>query len=277
MDVVVVTPIGHEHYVDVAVANPGAPSYVYGLVADRFIERKLGSGFVKGSAADQRGAQKYSRALTCLSAAQLAGFTAFSIEISGVLGNSADAFLKSMQLSHAARVGEGAPEAYKALYGKFLLELGMILARGTARILRASRAKVCYRARDGEVGLNEVAGFFDAAEEAAGLGMGFDDEDLLAGLVAGGQVPPIEAREAADAREEVDGHDRADFGHQAGLGGSGDILSEDGNDAHDDGSSNDGEHGRGTPDGHILAPAYVAPYFDPYEDLYEDGYGPLLL
>jgi hypothetical protein len=136
-----VTPEGAEHFTDVAMANPCAPAYVFGSGSHKFIEKKAGSGFVKGSAAQQ---SVYFIALKCLSAAQLAGFADFSVETTGVMGTSAKTFLQAMEQCHAARLGDGAKRVYRKLYVKFLLELGMILARGTARILRATRSKVCH-------------------------------------------------------------------------------------------------------------------------------------
>jgi hypothetical protein len=99
------------------------------------------------------------------------------------MGTSAEAFLQAMEQCHAARLGDGAPRVYRKLYVKFLLELGMILTRGTARILRAARSKVRHRAREGAVAIDEFDGFFDG--EAPGLGVGFEDEDGHARLDAG--------------------------------------------------------------------------------------------
>jgi hypothetical protein len=185
VDIIVVTPEGAEHFIDVAVVNQCAPAYVFGSGSQKFVEKKAGSGFVKGSAAEQKRVAKSVIALKCLSAAQMAGFADFSVETTGVMGTTAEAFLQAMEQCHAARIGDGAPRLYRKLYVKFLLELGMILARGTARILRATRSKVRHRAREGAVAMDEFDGFFDAAEEAPGLGVGFEDEDEHARLDAG--------------------------------------------------------------------------------------------
>jgi hypothetical protein len=109
VDIIVVTPEGDGHFIDVAVVNQCAPAYVFGSGSQKFIEKKAGSGFVKGSAAQQ---SVYFIALKCLSAAQLAGFADFSVETTGVMGTSAKTFLQAMEQCHAARLASSMSSSF---------------------------------------------------------------------------------------------------------------------------------------------------------------------
>jgi hypothetical protein len=69
-------------------------------------ERRAGSSFVRGSAAEQKSTAKRSLALSCLDGNQLASVVPFSPKTTGLCSESADDFLKAM---------DGAPAEFRNL------------------------------------------------------------------------------------------------------------------------------------------------------------------
>jgi hypothetical protein len=103
-------------------------------------------------------------------------------------------------------------------------QLGMILALGTARILRATRSKVRHRAREGAVAMDEFDGFFDAAEGAPGLGVGFEDEDEHARLDAGILNLDVGAGNMGAAVEGAEDAAAGEVGHPPFIFPHGDVA-----------------------------------------------------
>lgn len=146
LDLVVTTALGEEHIVDVTICNTMARSVVYGFrPAAPLTATGEGAAFVAGWAADQASKGKFSKAQRTLSPAQLARFTPFAVEVTGRLGGEAEALLKTMELCHNTRVGDGAQELFRPIKSNLLLELGMVIARGTARVMRKVRKAVVVR------------------------------------------------------------------------------------------------------------------------------------
>ena len=67
------------------------------------------------------------------------------MELTGRLGGAARDFLKKMELCHNTRLGDSGPAAFRKLRVKLFLEFGMVLARGTAKILEVARDKIRRR------------------------------------------------------------------------------------------------------------------------------------
>ena len=162
-DILVTTALGEEYIIDVAVANCMSNTYVYGDDTHQLIPAEKGAAFEPGFAAEQRSADKRRYALTCLSPEQLARFIPFSVEMTGRLGEDAIGFMTLMQQCHNTRVGDGAPALFRKLKASLFLELGMILARGTARIMETSRGEVRRRAHP-VYAVGDDEDFFDALD-----------------------------------------------------------------------------------------------------------------
>jgi hypothetical protein len=56
------------------------------------------------------------------------------METTGRTGNSADAFMGAMEQCYNTRMGDGAPGLFLKIKSAYFMELGMILARGSAKI-----------------------------------------------------------------------------------------------------------------------------------------------
>jgi hypothetical protein len=161
IDIIVTTALGETYYVDTTVVNPGAKAYVHGADLG-LVGRRLGSSYVPGHAVEVKGAWKQQVHLQRLSPAQMAGFAPFAVETSGRLGQAAVAFLQKMEQCHNARLGDAAAGAMRKRRAWFLIELGMAVTRGTAKVLSMARAKIRLR-RD--------------AAQVDGEGLFFDDEE----------------------------------------------------------------------------------------------------
>jgi hypothetical protein len=189
IDIIVKTALGETFYVDTTVVNPGAKKYVYGD-AGELINARAGSSYIQGYAAETRSALKQRDHLQRLDPAQLAGFVPFAVETSGRMGQAAVAFLQTMEQCHNARVGDAGPGAMRKRRAWFDLELGMAVARGTAKVLVSSRAKLHHRRDVAQVVADDVS---------------FDDEEgppydyRLANAVAGG------VRHSGNVQEYQDG------------------------------------------------------------------------
>ena len=181
IDIIVTTALGEEYMLDVAVVNAMAKSYVHGNEATQLIPRKEGAAFVPGWAAEQKSLAKRSNALNFLSADQLPRFVPFSVEPMGRLGEAARGFVTLMEQCHSARIGDGAPALFRKLRAQLFLDLGMILARGAARILDAARAECRLHQHQGGGGGDEEEGYFDALDQPppGGLVDELEEEPLL--------------------------------------------------------------------------------------------------
>ena len=73
---------------------------------------------------------------------QMADFKPFGAALPGRLGGVARDVLGQMEQCHNARLGDDGPAAFRKLRVKFFLELGMVLARGTAKVAEAARSKI---------------------------------------------------------------------------------------------------------------------------------------
>jgi hypothetical protein len=183
MDIIVTTAEGIQYYVDVAVVDPSAKSYVFGSPSDDYIAQETGSAHVRGSAAERKTVLKNTLAGKCLSPSQMAGFSAFALETTGLIGESGQGFLKCMQQTLALRVGELAPEQFKKALGNFEWALNTILARGTARIRMSAQAVVRQGVLEGAVewGAGEMLAM--EGGETPGLGIGVDDDEVFVELL----------------------------------------------------------------------------------------------
>ena len=142
MDFTVTTALGRSFQVDVAVATPCAQSRSVGTPNRSLAANREGAAFVKGYAAAVREEDKRGRALKCLTPEELSGFVPFVVETTGLLGEAAKAFLATLGQAYIARVGDGGPAALRKLQSNLFLEIGMVLARGMARIKQAGRSKM---------------------------------------------------------------------------------------------------------------------------------------
>jgi hypothetical protein len=175
LDIVVRTAVGEEHILDIAVVNCSAKSYVFGPDANPFVPREEGAAFKPGWAAEMKSDSKRSKARLCMAADQLSRFVPFCVEATGRLGDEAAGFVAQMGACHNARVGDGAPAAFRQIKAKLFLELGMILARGNAKILEESRA--CIRVRPYAVADGpDEDGFYNARDAQQ------EEEDLADGI-----------------------------------------------------------------------------------------------
>jgi len=192
MDLVVTTALGTVYRVDLAVTSACALSRSVGTSGRSLAAAGEGAAHVKGYAASVREADKRARATHCLDADELGGFIPFVVETTGLLGEAARGFLDTLGQGFIARVGDEGQVKLKKLRTNLFLELGMVLARGTARILQSARSKMSEvplgRPAQGEwraasplgddIGndLGEVVGDMDAAPEAA---LGGDGNHIL--------------------------------------------------------------------------------------------------
>lgn len=177
-DITVRTDQGEEYIVDVTVVNQLSPSYVYGPELHPLIPSKDGAAFVPGFAAETKSVAKRSKALRDLTPSELARFIPFALELTGRPGEAALGFMAAMERCHNTRVGDGGPAAFRKLRAELFLDLGMILNRGAARILAASRAAVKIRPHPVNDGADED-GFFDAMEQPIHEYNEGDNDDLL--------------------------------------------------------------------------------------------------
>jgi hypothetical protein len=83
------------------------------------------------------------------------------VETTGLTGNSADAFMDAMEQCYNTRMGDGAPGQFRKIKSAYFMELGMILARGSAKILRVARRAVRLRQQHNFGDVDED-GFYDA-------------------------------------------------------------------------------------------------------------------
>jgi len=133
MDIVVSTGMGETSLVDLAVVNAAAQSKVIGRQRELLAANWRGAAFVQGYAAADREEWKRREAAKALDATQTANFKPFVMELSGRLGEGARAFIGQMERCHNARLGDiEGPIAFRKLRAHFFLEMGMVLARGTA-------------------------------------------------------------------------------------------------------------------------------------------------
>ena len=145
MDLVVTDNFGNYHLVDAAVVAPCARSKTIGKPNDPLAVNGRGAAFVQGYAATEREGWKRTEAFTCLGPEQMAVFKPFVVETTGRLGGAARDFLSLMEQCHNARLGDAGPPLFRKLWVKLVLEMGMVLARGTARTLEAARDKIRRR------------------------------------------------------------------------------------------------------------------------------------
>jgi hypothetical protein len=142
MDLIVTTPLGNVYRVDVAVATPSALSRSLGVTSRPLAAHGEGAAFVKGFAAEVREEDKRSRARRCLTPQEVDSFVPFVLETSGFFGDSAQGFLDTMEQVFLARSGDEGISLLKKLRSDLFKEIGMVLARGTARIMQATRLKM---------------------------------------------------------------------------------------------------------------------------------------
>jgi hypothetical protein len=95
---------------------------------------------------------------------EVARFIPFSLEQTGRLGEDALGFMALLEQCHNVRVGDGAPAEFRKLRAAFLLDLGMIIARGNAKILRRARAEARL-VQYPEWGGADEEGFYDAFQQ----------------------------------------------------------------------------------------------------------------
>jgi hypothetical protein len=217
IDIVVTTAIGETYYVDTTVVNPGATKYVYGGHME-WVNRQIGSSHVKGCAAETKSESKQRDHLQRLSPAQMAGFVPFAVETGGMMGQAAVAFLQKMEQCHNARLGDGAAGTMRKRRAWFLLEFGMALARGTAKILSAARAKIRMRRDAAQVEAGDF--LFDDDGSSVDNGVGGEgnelDNDFQLGYEDGavGQDGSVNEDQGA---ELVVGDGNGEFGERGGY------------------------------------------------------------
>jgi hypothetical protein len=142
MDLVVTTALARTFQVDVAVAAPCALSRAVGSPNQPLAANRDGAAFVKGYAASVREADKRGRATKCLTPEELSGFIPFVVETTGLLGEAARGFVDTLGQAYVARMGDEGPAALRKLQTNLFLEMGMVLARGIARIMQAGRREI---------------------------------------------------------------------------------------------------------------------------------------
>ena len=169
IDLVVTNGFGEEYLIDVAVVNQGAKSYMQ-LTDDTLALPNRGSCTVQGWAAEQKSEEKRNHAMQLLTPVQLAAFVPFSIETTGRLGLDAKDFLFKMEQCYMARIRD--PAVALATFSKIrrtlFLEMGMILVRGSSRILAKSRLGI-RRPQPRPAGEEQdgpIVEFYDYEEEA---------------------------------------------------------------------------------------------------------------
>ena len=97
-----------------------------------------------------------------------------------------------LELCHNTRLGDAGPVAFRKLRVKFFLELGMVLARGNAKILEVARDKIRRRVVAGP-GPPAVGRAVQGEAAVGALGVDYErDDDLAGGEPAG--IPGNEAR-----------------------------------------------------------------------------------
>jgi len=197
MDIVVSTGMGETSLVDLAVVNTAAQSKVIGRQHELLAANRRGAAFVQGYAAADREEWKRREAAKALDATQTANFKPFVMELSGRLGEGARAFIGQMERCHNARLGDiEGPIAFRKLRAHFFLEMGMVLARGTAKILELARGRTSRR---GVVG---GAGPPAAGVEANALGVDYGGDEPVDNSAVGAGEPLLPlGNEAIDGNE----------------------------------------------------------------------------
>ena len=192
MDLVASDGLGNRVLVDVAIVNTSATSKVVGKPHELLLVNRRGAAFEPGYAATDREGWKRTAAAGALEPNQMADFKPFVVELTGRLGGAARDLLKQMELCHNTRLGDTGPAAFRKLRVKFFLELGMVLARGNAKILEVARDKIRRRVVAGP-GPPAVGGAVQGEAAVGALGVDYERDDDLAGGDPVG-IPGNEAR-----------------------------------------------------------------------------------
>jgi len=142
MDIVITDGLGSRSLIDVTVVDVSARSYVIGKPHDLLAVNRRGAAFEQDYAVTAREGWKRTEAFGALEPTQMADFKPFGVALTGRLGGVARDVLGQMEQCHNARLGDDGPAAFRKLRVKFFLELGMVLARGTAKVAEAARSKI---------------------------------------------------------------------------------------------------------------------------------------